>query len=392
MWKQCEPLQEQLVTLRRDLHRIPEVGLDLPKTRAMICQTLDDWGVEYRLSPLDSAVLGEITGGKPGKTVLLRADIDALPVQEENQVDYRSTHPGCMHACGHDAHAAMLLGAIKVLHHNREQLQGSVKFVFQTAEETVGGAVKAIEAGAMDHVDAVFGCHIGNLLGPDLPSGTFSIAPGCVMASVDSFKITVHGKGCHGSSPEKGVDPITIAAHIVINLQEILAREVAAAHATALTVGYIRSGDAANIVPDTAELGGTLRALAPANRAFVLDRIREIAASTAALFRGSCTFETVCGAKTVENDPAMAQLAARAAKRVVGEDFVQTSFPSNMGSEDFSEYLALKPGAFYFLSAAADESTRISHHNPRFNIDERVLWKGSAVFVSIVEEFLNKGE
>ena len=392
MWKQCEALQEQLVTLRRQLHRVPELGFDLPKTRGLICQALDGWGIPYRLSPLDSAVLGEIRGGKPGKCVLLRADIDALPVQEETGVDYASTHPGKMHACGHDAHAAMLLGALKVLHHNREQLHGSVKFVFQANEEAVGGAVQAIEAGALDEVDAVFGCHIGNLLGPDLPSGTFSIAPGCVMASVDSFKITVHGKGCHGSSPEKGVDPITIAAHIVINLQEILAREIAAAHPTSLTVGYIKGGDAANIVPDTAELGGTLRALAPANRAFVLQRMEEIARNTAALFRGSCTFETVCGAKPVENDAAMAALAARAAKKVVGEAFVQTAFPSNMGSEDFSEYLALRPGAFYFLSSAADESTRISHHNPRFNIDEGVLWKGSAVFVSIAQEFLNKGE
>lgn len=392
MWKQCEELQNELVSLRRELHKVPELGFDLPKTRALICQTLDGWGVAYQLSQLDSAVLGEIRGGKPGKTILLRADIDALPIQEENQVPYASTHPGKMHACGHDAHAAMLLGAIKVLHDNREQLCGNVKFVFQTAEETVDGAAKAIEAGALTNVDAVFGCHIGNLLGADVPSGTFSIAPGCVMASVDSFKITVRGKGCHGSSPEKGVDPITIAAHIVINLQEILAREIAAVHPTALTVGYIKSGDAGNIVPDTAELGGTLRALAPSNREFVLKRIEEVATATAALFRGSCKIKFVCGAKPVENDAAMAELAAQAAKKVVGDAFVQTAFPSNMGSEDFSEYLALRPGAFYFLSSAADPSTRIPHHNPRFDIDEDVLWKGSAVFVSIAEEFLHKGE
>ena len=392
MWKQCETLQEQLITLRRELHKVPELGSDLPKTQGLICAALDSWGIPYTPSPLDSAVLGEIRGGKPGKTLLLRADIDALPVQEETGVDYTSTHPGKMHACGHDAHAAMLLGAVKVLHDNRDALCGNVKFVFQTAEETVDGATKAIEAGALDNVDAVFGCHIGNLLGVDLPAGTFSIAPGCVMASVDSFKITVHGKGCHGSAPEKGVDPITIASHIVINLQEILAREIAAVHPTSLTIGYIKSGDATNIVPDTAELGGTLRALAPSNREFVVRRIEEIAKSTAALFRGSCEIVFDSGAKPVENDAAMAALAARAAKKVVGEDFVQTAFPSNMGSEDFSEYLALRPGAFYFLSSASDDATRVPHHNPRFNIDESVLWKGSAVFVSIAQEFLNKGE
>ena len=388
LYRRALELKEEIVAHRRYFHTHAEVGLDMPMATAYVTEKLTELGLlPQKCGHGVTALLGS---GSP--VILLRADMDALPMAEESGEPFACPTGQQAHCCGHDMHAAMLLGAACVLNEMKDSFAGSVKLLFQPAEETVGGAVKAIEAGAMDHVDAVFGCHIGNLLGPDLPSGTFSIAPGCVMASVDSFKITVHGKGCHGYSPEKGVDPITIAAHIVINLQEILAREVAAAHATALTVGYIRGGDAANIVPDTAELGGTLRALAPANRAFVLDRIREIAASTAALFRGSCTFETVCGAKTVENDPAMAQLAARAAKRVVGEDFVQTSFPSNMGSEDFSEYLALKPGAFYFLSAAADESTRISHHNPRFNIDERVLWKGSAVFVSIVEEFLNKGE
>jgi len=392
MWKQCEALQDAIVSFRRDLHRIPEVGTQLPLTQTYICKVLDSWGLSYTRSATHSTLWGDIVGDLPGKTVLLRADMDALPIQEATGLPFSSQHDGKMHACGHDAHAAMLLGAIKVLHDNRDALCSNVKFVFQTAEETVDGATKAIEAGALDNVDAVFGCHIGNLLGVDLPAGTFSIAPGCVMASVDSFKITVHGKGCHGSAPEKGVDPITIASHIVINLQEILAREIAAVHPTSLTVGYIKSGDASNIVPDTAELGGTLRALAPSNREFVLKRIQEIAASTAALFRGSCTFETVCGAKPVENDPAMAALAARAAQKVVGADFVQTSFPSNMGSEDFSEYLALKPGAFYFLSSASDEATRVPHHNPRFNIDESVLWKGSAVFVSIAQEFLNKGE
>ena len=389
MWKQCEALQETIVSLRRKLHQIPEVGSILPKTQALICETLEAWGVPYEKSPLDSAVFGEIRGGKPGKTILLRADTDALPILEETGLPYASQHPGQMHACGHDAHTAMLLGALKVLQENREQLCGNVRFVFQPCEENIGGASVSIKAGVMEGVDAVFGCHIGNLLGTDMPSGTFAIAPGCVMASSDGFRLYIQGKGCHGSTPDKGVDPIVIAAHTIINLEELKAREIPAPQPTSLTVGYIKGGEATNIIPDTVELGGTLRAHDPANRRFVLQRIQEVAEGTAAMFRGSCRVEISGGAKVVQNDPALAAVAASAAEKVVGSDFVRTSFQPCMGSEDFSEYLAIKPGVFWFLCSANDDPrTQIPHHNPRFDIDEDVLWKGSAVFVSLANDYL----
>ncbi len=389
MWKQCEALQQELVEHRRQLHRIPEVGFDLPRTQAYIRQVLDQWGVDYTLSATDSTLWGDIRGGKPGKTVLLRADMDGLPVEERTGVDYASTIPGNMHACGHDAHAAMLLGAVKVLHENRAQLHGTVRFLFQAAEEPVAGAQKAVEQGVCKGVDAAFGCHIGNLPGAHIPAGTFTIAPGCVMASADCFFLTVRGKGCHGSSPEKGIDPVTIASHIVINLQEILAREIPAAQPVSLTVGRISGGQIYNIIPETVEIDGTLRALDPATREFVLKRIEEVAQSTAALFRGECAVRLRRATNAVINDEALTAFAQNTARKVAREGFLQTSMTPNMGSEDFSCYQAEVPGVYYFLSAAnAEKDTCHPHHNPRFNVDEDVLWRGAAMLCALAEDYL----
>ena len=392
MWKQCEAFQEDIVAFRRDLHRIPEVGTQLPLTQAYICKLLDSWGLSYTLSATHSTLWGDIVGGLPGKTVLLRADMDALPIQEATGLPFSSQHDGKMHACGHDAHAAMLLGAIRVLLDNRAQLRGKVRFLFQADEESVSGAKFAVKEGVMEGVDAAFGCHIGNLLGSHVPSGTLAVKAGNVMASADYLFLTVRGKGCHGSTPEKGVDPITIASHIVINLQEILAREISASQSAALTIGRIRGGDVFNIIPEQVELDGTLRTYAPETRRFILQRIEEIAKSTAAVFRGECDLRVGGGTGAVINDVALTDLARQALAPVAGEGFLLTDFPPNMGSEDFSCFQKEAPGVYFFLSSAADERTCIPHHNPRFDIDESVLWKGSAAFVALTEDFLNKGE
>lgn len=390
MWKQCEALQEEIVSFRRDLHRIPELGHDLPRTQAYLREQLDAMGISYALSPVDSSLWGEIKGGKPGKTVLLRADTDALPIQEQTGLPYASQIDGMMHACGHDAHAAMLLGALKVLQENRKSLPGKVRFVFQAAEECVSGAQKVVEQNVCKGVDAVFGCHIGSLLDPSIPSGTFIVCPGNVMASADCFFLTVQGKGCHGSTPEKGIDPVTIASHIVINLQEVLARELPAAQAVSLTVGRIQGGHIYNIIPEQVEIDGTLRAHDPATREYVLRRIEEIAKATAALFRGSCHVRIRRATDAVINPQELTRLAQQAIGKVAGEGFLQTTMTPSMGSEDFSCYQKEVPGVFYFLSSAADERTRVPHHNPRFDIDESVLWKGSAAFVALTEDFLKR--
>ena len=389
MWKQCEALQEAIVSFRRDLHRIPEVGTQLPLTQAYIRKVLEGWGLSYTLSATHSTLWGDIVGELPGKTVLLRADMDALPIQEATDLPFASQHEGKMHACGHDAHTAMLLGAIRVLLDNRAQLRGRVRFLFQADEEAVSGAKFAVKEGAMEGVDAAFGCHIGNLLGPDIPSGTLAVKPGNAMASADYLFLTVRGKGCHGSTPEKGVDPITIASHIVINLQEILAREIPASQTAALTMGRIRGGDVFNIIPEQVELDGTLRTYSPELRQFILKRIEEIAKSTAAVFRGECDLRVGGGTGAVINDPALTALAQEALAPVAGEGMLLTDFTPNMGSEDFSCFQKEVPGVYWFLSSAnREKGTCVPHHNPRFDIDEDVLWKGSAAFVAAAQAFL----
>lgn len=393
MWRQCEGLQDAIVDFRRDLHAIPEVGTQLPLTQAYVRQVLDSWGLTYTLSATHSTLWGDIEGGLPGKTVLLRADMDALPVQEATGLPFASRHAGKMHACGHDAHAAMLLGAIRVLLDNRAQLRGRVRFLFQADEESVSGAKFAVKEGAMEGVDAAFGCHIGNLTGSDVPVGTFWVPAGNTMASADCIYLTVRGQGCHGSTPEKGVDPITVASHIVINLQEIMAREISATQSAALTMGRIQGGTVFNIIPEAVELEGTLRTHNPEMRDFILQRVEEIAKATAAVFRAVCDVRIVRATDAVINDADLAVLAQEAIAPVAGEGLLRTTMTPNMGSEDFSCYQKEAPGVFWFLSSAnREKGTCIPHHNPRFDIDEDVLWKGSAALVAAAERFLNKGE
>ena len=390
MWQECKELNDYLVGIRRNLHQIPELSTELPKTQAAVCAELDKLGIEYKKNNTDSGIIGMIKGGKPGKTILLRADMDALHITEQTGLPFASTN-GCMHACGHDAHAAMLLGALKVINQNKDKLNGNVKFVFQTGEETCKGAKIAIKEGVLDGVDAVFGMHIGSILDPKIPSGTFIVIPGCCMASYDRFILKVKGTGCHGSTPEKGVDPVTIASHIVISLQEVIAREIAAPSPAVITIGKIGGGFAYNVIPNEVEIEGTTRAFDDGVRQFMAKRIGEISSSVAATFRGSCDYEMDWGAPPVINDAEMAKLAGNAAIRVLGAENVQTSRPSpNMAGEDFAYYLAERPGAFMFLSSSDPaKHTDVPHHNPKFDVDEDVLYQGSAVFVAIVEDFLS---
>lgn len=389
LWKECEALQSELVAMRRDLHRIPEVGMDLPDTSAYIAGKLEEYGIPYTKNEGDSGLIATIGGGA-GKTLVLRADVDALPITEETGVDYASCHPGCMHACGHDAHAAMLLGAAKVLKAHETELQGTVRLVFQTAEELGQGARVMLRNGAVEGADAIFGTHIGNLIDKTIPSGTFMVTPGPAMASFDRFVITITGHGCHGSTPEKGVDPVNIQAHVVLALQAINAREFGANVAVVVTIGSVHGGSQYNVIPDRMVMEGTFRTLDEAVRRKVAQRIEAIAAGTAAAFGGSAETEIIWGAPPVVNDAAMAAFAARCAKEVLGEEKVITRLPSpNMGGEDFACYLQEIPGAFMFLSSSdAALATDIPHHNAKFNVDESVLWEGAAVFTAIAENFL----
>lgn len=390
MWEKCKELQNDLVSMRRELHQIPELAGDLPETKAYVVKKLQEMGIPFVENKTDSGLVATIQGGRPGKTIALRADMDALPIQEANDVDYISRHEGCMHACGHDTHMTMLLGAAKVLNENKESIPGTVKLFFQTDEEGSKGAERIVAEGHLKGVDAVFGTHIGTILSREIPAGTVICTPGCCMASFDKFIIRVKGSGCHGSTPEKGVDPINIAAHTVINLQEIIAREIAAVKPSVLTIGHIEGGFAYNAIPSEVLIEGTIRALEEDVRQQLARRIEEIAKATAATFRGEAEFEMVWGAPPVINDAEMAKLVADSARDIVGESMVIDHVDApNMGGEDFAYYLNEIPGAFIFLSSSNPEKhTDVPHHNPKFNVDEDVFWIGSALFVRIVEKYL----
>lgn len=391
MWKECKDLQNNIVKMRRDLHQIPEVGLDLPETAKYVTDMLDELGIPYVKSQKDSSLIATIQGGHPGKVIALRADMDALPITEDTGVDYTSKHEGFMHACGHDAHTAMLLGAAKVLKAHQAELHGTVRLLFQTAEELARGAEVVVANGGVDGVDAVFGTHIGTIIDKAIPSGNLVVTPGCCMASYDKFVIKVKGVGCHGSTPEKGIDPVNITAHIILALQAINAREFSATCPVVLTIGSIHGGGQYNIIPNEVTVEGTIRCLEEPVRQKIAKRIGEISAATASAFGGTVEYEMIWGAPPVINDAAMAALAADAAKAVLGEDKVITKVPApNMGGEDFAYYLEKVPGAFMFLSSSNPEKhTDLPHHCPQFNVDEDVLWEGSAVFVAIAEKFLN---
>lgn len=391
MWKECKDLQNDIVKMRRDLHQIPEVGLDLPETAKYATDMLDELGIPYVKSQKDSSLIATIQGGHPGKVIALRADMDGLPITEDTGVGYTSKHEGFMHACGHDAHTAMLLGAAKVLKAHQAELHGTVRLLFQTAEELARGAEVVVANGGVDGVDAVFGTHIGTIIDKTIPSGNLVVTPGCCMASYDKFVIKVKGVGCHGSTPEKGIDPVNITAHIILALQAINAREFSATCPVVLTIGSIHGGGQYNIIPNEVTVEGTIRCLEEPVRQKIAKRIGEISAATASAFGGTVEYEMIWGAPPVINDAAMAALAADVAKTVLGEDKVITKVPApNMGGEDFAYYLEKVPGAFMFLSSSNPEKhTDLPHHCPQFNVDEDVLWEGSAVFVAIAEKFLN---
>ena len=390
-WKECRELQNTIVKDRRQLHRIPELGLFLPKTKAYVIKRLKDMGMtDIRENTKDDGFAAVIHGKESGKTIALRADMDGLPITENGHADYKSRHEGKMHACGHDAHTAMLLGAACVLQKHREMLNGNVKLLFQAAEEPTEGAELMCAEGRLEDVDAIFGTHIGTILSKEIPAGTLIAVPGAVMASVDRFLIKVKGTGCHGSTPEKGVDPINIASHIIIGLQEIIARELSATHAGVLTVGQIKAGSAYNAIPSEAFIEGTVRALTEEDRQYIMKRIGEVAEKTAETFRGTALYTPLWGAPPVVNDPDMTELAQTCAAEIVGEERVITKLDApNMGGEDFAYYLERVPGAFLFLSSSnREKGTDKPHHNPDFAIDEDVLWIGAAVFVNIVEKIL----
>ena len=384
---EAKVLEPQLQQWRRTLHRNPEVGFDLPKTRALVKQALTEMG--YTPQDCGKAGIIALAGGKrPGKTILLRGDMDALPIQEESGVDFASEVPGKMHGCGHDMHTAMMLGAAKLLKEHEEELEGTVKLEFQPAEEIFQGSPDMLANGLLENpkVDAAVMFHV--IAGMPLPSGMVLVPHGGItMASCEQYHIVVHGKGGHGSMPEACIDPITAAAHIHIALQEINSREMDPHSFGVFTTGRFQAGAASNVIPDTAEMWGTIRTVDPENKVgeLIHKRMTEIAQGVAAAYR--CTaevgFSDYCPCMVV--DHALAGNAMTYMTELVGQGAMDmsklTGGKPGGGSEDFAFVSHEVPTVSMFLSAGnAKEGYAYGQHHPKVKFDDSILYEGSAAY------------
>lgn len=389
---QAKGLQEQIVTWRRCFHEIPELGLDLPKTSALVAQELTAMGIDIQTGLAQSGVVGLIRGNKDGPTFALRADMDALPVTEETGVPFASKHPGRMHACGHDAHMAMLLGAAKLLMEHRLKLRGNVKLIFQPGEESPGGAAPMIAAGVLDNpkVEAILGLHIGAIF-KDMPAGTIGLGYGPLMASLDRFYIKVIGRGGHGAMPEIAVDPIVITGVLIGALQQLVSREQKSTHPLVLTIGRVQGGSTYNVIPSFVELEGTVRTTREEERCRISQRMEQIVAGITSALQGSYEFRYDFGYPPLITDKAITTQVKNTARQLFGPDAIVQLTEPTMGSEDMAYYLEQVPGTFVFLSGANLAKGIVPlHHSPQFQIDEDVLYKGTALMAASALDWLSE--
>lgn len=363
-----------MVATRRDLHEHPELAFEEVRTSNIVAQRLRALGLEVQTGVGQTGVVGLLHGGASRhgtKTIAIRADMDALPIYELNEIDYRSQTDGKMHACGHDGHTTILLTVADILTKRRDQLVGNVKFVFQPAEEVVGGARPMVKEGAMEGVDGVIGLHLIS----DYPVGRIGVRAGPVFASADGIVLTVRGKGGHAAMPETTVDPIVIASYIVTALQTLISRETSPFSPAVVTIARIIAGTAFNIIPETAEMHGTVRAFTPEERDRLLRRIRELAGGIASAMGGSCAVQVNAGCPPCVNDAAMTELVRGAAVATVGEQSVDSGTEiMSTGSDDMAEFLNAVPGCYFIVGARNPEKgAKYAHHHPRFNIDEDAM-------------------
>lgn len=373
--------EPELIEIRRDLHRHPELAFQEVRTAGVVASKLEELGLSVRTGVGKTGVVAELSNGT-GPTVALRADMDALPITEANNVPYRSIHPGIMHACGHDAHVAMLLGAARLLaklHHHDELPRGTIRFLFQPAEETsddenLSGAARMVEDGAMKGVDAVFGLHIG----AHLESGKLFTRSGPIMAGTDTFHAHILGNSAHAARPHEGVDAIVLAAHAVLACQNAVARRLDAATQGVLSIGKIRGGVADNVIADRVTITGTIRYFDPDVRATLhteLGRALEVVRALG----GEARLDLKYGYPPVVNNDAMTALLTAAGQDVLGPDQV-AEFQPMMAAEDFSILMHEAPGSFAWLGAALERPRE--HHHPEFDIDESALIRGASTLAA----------
>jgi amidohydrolase len=374
-------LQDELVALRRDIHQNPELAWTERRTAGRVAAFLEGAGLEVRAGVAETGLLATARGEGP-RTVLLRVDMDGLPIQEQSDAPYASRVPGVMHACGHDGHTAIGAATARVLAGRRPA--GSVRVLFQPAEEGEGGAQRVMADGALEGVDVVLGIHLWN----ELAVGTIGVKAGPLMAAVDRLRIVVRGRGGHGGHPHRAADPVVAAAQVVMALQTVVAREVSPLESAVLTVGAIHGGQAFNVIPDEVTLTGTVRTFDAALRRSMPERIRRVAGGVASALQCEAEVEVRPGNPPVVNDAAVAGLARRVAARVVGEEGVVEPEPT-MGGEDMALYFERVPGCFVFVgSANPARGLDQPHHSPRFDFDEAALLIGCEFMVQAAEEAL----
>lgn len=388
--EEVKKIEKDIISWRRDLHQIPELGLTLPKTSKYVQDRLSEMNIEYKTLVNGNAIVGIIRGGKEGKTIALRADMDALPIIEDTGLEFSSIN-GNMHACGHDGHTAMLLGAAKVINDNREKLNGNVKLFFQPGEEYPGGALPMIKEGAMEDpkVDAIIGLH-GGAISEEVEKGNIGISYGPIMASMDRILIKIIGKGSHGAYPELSVDPISTAAEVISALQRIISREIKAVEPAVLSLTRIEGGFNQNIIPGQVIIEGTVRTLNNDTRKFIAKRIDEITKGITSAMRADYEVEYEFKYPPVINSKEFTKTMVNSAKKVINKERIQEITAPVMGGEDMAYFLEKAPGSFFFLSNPNKvDGVCYPHHNPKFDLDESLFYVGTSIFVQTVLDFLS---
>ena len=384
--EEVKDIKQSIISNRRDFHMHPELGFKEIRTSKIIAQKLSSYGLDVQTGVGKTGVVATLTGNTDGKTIALRADMDALPIQETGDLPFKSVHDGVMHACGHDGHMSMLLGAAKILSSKKDKINGTVKFIFQPAEEGLGGARYMIEDGVLEEVDEIYGAHLWNYQ----QYGTIGVKPGPIMAAADLFDIVIEGKGGHGATPHGTVDAIIVASQIIQSLQTIVSRNTNPLESTVVTVGKINGGYNFNVIADQVSMQGTTRAYTEKNRQLIKIRMNELLDGIGSAFNAKITLNYKDGYPPVINNEECAIKLLSAATKVVG-DGAGSPYLS-MGGEDFSYFINEKPGCFFFIGSAPKGREPLStpHHCSHFDIDEDALLVGTNTFVQLIEDLLIK--
>ncbi|PYE45595.1 amidohydrolase [Paenibacillus barcinonensis] len=379
-----EDLQIHMVEWRRHLHRNPEVSFHEEKTSSFVADMLESFGIEVKRHVGGHGIVGVLRGERPGPVVMLRADMDALPIQDEKNVAYASQQAGVMHACGHDGHISMLLGTALYFSRHRQEVQGELRFLFQPAEELLpGGAVQVIADGALEGVDVIYGIHLWT----PIPVGVVASTAGPMMAAADDFYIDIKGKGGHGGMPQATVDSVVVGSALVMQLQTVVSRSVDPLRPAVLTIGTMQAGSAQNVIAEQCKLSGTVRTFDEETRNAMKERVLTMVAQTGAAYGAETQVKYIMGYPPVVNDERETARFFREAEATFGTDRVQNS-PMLMPAEDFAYYLQQVPGCFMFVGAGNPEKNAVyPHHHPMFDFDEDAMQTGVQLFVSMVKGY-----